>query len=214
MPEDMQFTEQSLREALERLGSRTHKEPSHEPVSVVGETVNQRPYYAGNTIMNGNTAKRRRFVNDGSVLVEHRKDLGRSGRKGAAKIMAERPAHEDRREEILQLQHCLSQERERVLILETGAEDLRRKIRSLETRLAHYQIQLEEREKSFKLLKEENSRLKLRKAYETMKPSVSDGFADESLGKTVRRGRKPKIMAAFPAQSDGEQEPVKWWSED
>ncbi|MDF7675048.1 hypothetical protein PT277_06910 [Acetobacteraceae bacterium ESL0709] len=200
MPEDTQFTEQSLREALERLGSRSDRSPSHKS----GGEVSGRQPYAGNPFMSGPSVKRRRFVNDGSVVVEHRNDLGRHSRKAvlSAKTVADRSDNSGS-EEVAQLQQVLTQEKQRTLAAESEVERLKIKLRALETRLAHYQLQLEEREKKLTLLKDDNVRLKM----------MRDKRAISANEEAARRARVRRLTLPL-SESGEEQEPVKWWSGD
>lgn len=201
MQEDMQFTEQSLREALERLGSKSDKNSSRK-LDHAREESASRPFYAGMST-SGNSGKKRRFVNDGGVVVEHRNDLGRRNRRvvTADKAGTERSESGEQQEEVIELRKNLVREQQRGVSAEAEIEELKEKIRSLETRLVHYQFQLEEREKKLNLLKEENGRLKLREGRQIVTvPDVP-----------VLR-RKAKVIASSSVKGLEEQEPVKWWS--
>ncbi|WP_272915920.1 hypothetical protein [Aristophania vespae] len=202
MQEDLQVTEKSLREALERLGSKT-KISSQNKVDNNGLEGTNKQYYPGNLSNTNPITRRRRFVNDGGVVVERRNDLGRNNKKALTsyKNNPERSNAAEEQEEVRQLKRSLQKEQLRSQAMDTNNSELKNKIKSQETHLFHYRTRVEELEKSLTLLKNENLKYKLL-LEKREKPSAPSPV------------KKVRTKKTFETQNDENLQPVKWWVEE
>ncbi|MBF0858116.1 hypothetical protein HKD24_02670 [Gluconobacter sp. LMG 31484] len=173
--------EDKLRQALARLGAGASSRSSKaRPVTATPE-------------------RRRRFVRDGQVVVEH---------QGSRGIAARAPSQEDQ-EEIERLRQSVKREQRRWEEAERSLVEVRSQLKAFETREAHAKIQISELNRE---LRENQDTI------QTLKASLHQ--AREQAAEAARRaprpvGRPRKEAApevAEMAEADAsEQEPVQWW---
>ncbi|MBS1101780.1 hypothetical protein JK202_01905 [Gluconobacter sp. Dm-62] len=173
--------EDKLRQALARLGAgASSRAPKSRPVTATPE-------------------RRRRFVRDGQVVVEH---------QGSRGIAARNPSQEDQ-EEIERLRQSVKREQRRWEEAERSLMEIRSQLKAFETREAHAKIQITELNRELR----ENQ-----DAIQTLKASLHQ--AREQAAEAARRtprpvGRPRKEVAPEAVEMAGtevsEQEPVQWW---
>ncbi|GBR69244.1 hypothetical protein [Gluconobacter kanchanaburiensis] len=172
--------EDKLRQALARLGAgSTSRAPKSRPAAPTAE-------------------RRRRFVRDGQVVVEH---------QGGRGIAARNPSQEDQ-EEIERLRQSVKREQRRWEEAERSLMEVRSQLKAFETREAHAKIQITELNRELR----ENQ-----DAIQTLKACLHQ--AREQAAEAARRAPRPvgrprkepvgdvEIAEKEPA----EQEPVQWW---
>lgn len=146
------------------------------------------------------TERRRRFVRDGQVVVEH---------QGGRGIAARNPSQEDQ-EEIERLRQSVKREQRRWEEAERSLTEVRSQLKAFETREAHAKIQISELNRELR----ENQ-----DAIQTLKACLHQAReqAAEAARRTPRpvgRPRKeaaPEAVEAAEAVDVAEQEPVQWW---
>jgi len=173
--------EDKLRQALARLGAGASSRSSKpRPVTSTPE-------------------RRRRFVRDGQVVVEH---------QGGRGITARNPSQEDQ-EEIERLRQSVKREQRRWEEAERSLTEVRSQLKAFETREAHAKIQISELNRELR----ENQ-----DAIQTLKASLHQ--AREQAAEAARRAPRPvgrprkepvqETVAADDVDM-AEQEPVQWW---
>ncbi len=173
--------EDKLRQALARLGAgASSRTPKSRPVPPTAE-------------------RRRRFVRDGQVVVEHQGGRG----------IAARNAGQDDQEELERLRQSVKREQRRWEEAERSLTDVRAQLKAFETREAHAKIQISELNRE---LRENQDTI------QTLKASLHQ--AREQAAEAARRiprpvGRPRKEAAPqvveMPEAEVAEQEPVQWW---
>ncbi|MBF0864388.1 MAG: hypothetical protein ABF932_08385 [Gluconobacter potus] len=173
--------EDKLRQALARLGAGASSRSSKpRPLTPTPE-------------------RRRRFVRDGQVVVEH---------QGSRGIATRNPSQEDQ-EEIERLRQSVKREQRRWEEAERSLIDIRAQLKAFETREAHAKIQITELNRELR----ENQ-----DAIQTLKASLHQ--AREQAAEAARRAPRPvgrPRKEATPAAVEmaetevAEQEPVQWW---
>lgn len=173
--------EDKLRQALARLGAGASSRPSKpRPLTTTPE-------------------RRRRFVRDGQVVVEH---------QGSRGIVARNPIQEDQ-EEIERLRQSVKREQRRWEEAERSLMEVRSQLKAFETREAHAKIQITELNRELR----ENQ-----DAIQTLKACLHQAreHAAEAARRSPRPVGRPRKEAA-PAAAEMaemevvEQEPVQWW---
>lgn len=173
--------EDKLRQALARLGAgASSRTPKSRPVPPTAE-------------------RRRRFVRDGQVVVEHQGGRG----------IAARNAGQDDQEELERLRQSVKREQRRWEEAERSLTDVRAQLKAFETREAHAKIQISELNRE---LRENQDTI------QTLKASLHQAReqAAEAARRTPRPVGRPRKEAApqiveMPEAEGAEQEPVQWW---
>lgn len=173
--------EDKLRQALARLGAGASSRSSKpRPLTPTPE-------------------RRRRFVRDGQVVVEH---------QGGRGIAARNPSQEDQ-EEIERLRQSVKREQRRWEEAERSLMEVRSQLKAFETREAHAKIQITELNRELR----ENQ-----DAIQTLKACLHQ--AREQAAEAARHAPRPvgrPRKEAAPAAAEmaetevAEQEPVQWW---
>ncbi|MBF0876411.1 hypothetical protein HKD21_06080 [Gluconobacter cerevisiae] len=173
--------EDKLRQALARLGAgASSRTPKSRPVPPTAE-------------------RRRRFVRDGQVVVEH---------QGGRGIAARNPIQDDQ-EEVERLRQSVKREQRRWEEAERSLAEIRTQLKAFETREAHAKIQISELNRE---LRENQDTI------QTLKASLHQ--AREQAAEAARRtprpvGRPRKEVAPETPEmvktEMSEQEPVQWW---
>jgi len=229
--DNFDLSEDALRQALDRLGKgRSSSAPQ------MSRQVTERSGGAtgGGHHSFDHAQRRRRFVQDGEVVVE-RQALARNGRVSAAP-----QTNEDHAAELDRAADALKREQRRREDIERQLHEAQLTIRSLETRAGHADMRLAEMARAVERSNEELATLKARaRSAEGERDSLTD--ANHILEMQVARlseievqaepvvvtkprrdaapraaaTRRPGRPAAPPAPvadiEEDEPEPVKWW---
>lgn len=198
MQDEHQVNEEDrLRQALARLGAGQSDRNKNKQRTITTPRV--APVSA---------ERRRRFVRDGQVVVEH---------QGGRGIGARTPVQDDQ-DEIERLRQSVKREQRRWEEAEQSLGELRAQIKAFETREAHAKIQIGELNRE---LREQRDMI------QTLKASVHQ--AREQAAEAARRSPRPvgrprkevvpcvetsAIAVAEDMVADietGEPEPVQWW---
>lgn len=238
MQDENQLTEDSMRQALERFGSGKKKETSFK-MSSSGERFSQdaahKALFKSGSQNEGKrqnfTPRKRRFVEDDAVIVEHHSSLRASQKthssQGRSKL--------EGAQEIYELKQILRQEQRKLREAQEETKEFQQKTRSLETRIAHYHLQVEELGRQLTVQQNETLRLRTelrdlqdRQAQSSQKDPKKENIPsiDEALPLRRRRGRPPKNRALleyrqniseFASMKQGPQkddQPFQWWREE
>ncbi|MEJ5153971.1 hypothetical protein WH240_02000 [Gluconobacter wancherniae] len=186
MQDDHQVTEDALRQALSRLGSGRSQNARHA----------QQPQ-----------ERRRRFVRDGQVVVEHQ-----NSRNAVPRV-----AIQDDQDEIERLKQSVKREQRRCEESERHLGEARAQIKVLETRAAHTRIQVTELSKE---LREHQDIIQTLKAQVHQARELAATAAQRSP-RPVGRPRKERpeqpvideapVAVSVPVKAKAEPEPVQWW---
>lgn len=191
---DPEISEDSLRLALERLGSGTAKRSA--------ATTQRKP---------SSDQRRRRFVQEGQVVVEHHQP-------SRAAMRAPVTVGEDQGEELSRLRNLLRLEQRRAEDVQRELSDLQGQQRTLETHLMHEKLHVTELEKkgreSAQLLHEAQIQItQLREEALMLRRQLDVALADAHA--VTRRARGPgrprRVELADPTGQ--EPEPVQWWKD-
>ncbi|BAT19275.1 hypothetical protein Asbog_00987 [Asaia bogorensis NBRC 16594] len=189
-----EISEDSLRLALERLGANNRKRPGH----VTHTKSSPEP-------------RRRRFVQEGQVVVEHHQ-VSRTTQRAA-------PAtSDDQSDEINRLRNLVKLEQRRAEDAQRELSDAQVQLRTLETHLVHEKLHVKElktrcadieqalldSQVMVERLREQAPAPKM--AVERVAPSGAEG-----VKKTRGPGRPPKVRP--PVDPSNEPEPVQWWKD-
>ncbi|GBQ08132.1 hypothetical protein [Saccharibacter floricola] len=201
MQEDPHLTEDSLRQALSRLGASDGDSPRHDDSRM---TSSARPHEP--TRGNAAFGRRRRFSGGNHVIVEHAaqgrkaqsRQFFRDNRQGGTATL-------DEQNDAEQLRRELRAEKRRYHDAEAETEALKQRLQSFETRLAHYRLQVDEQKKALEAQQEETLRVKaeLHHAREHEKTIV----------RRQNQKRKKIQTAVKEANVVEEQEPIQWWKD-
>jgi len=191
--QDGELSEDSLRLALERLGSKSNKRHSqggHQKVAP--------------------DQRRRRFVQEGQVVVEHHQ-LSR------ASLRAPSSQGDDHGEELSRMRNLLKLEQRRAEDAQRDLGNVQVQLRTLETHLVHEKLHVTElkakcAEAEQALLEAQVELSRLRE--ETQKRRVELVVAAEGTVEPILkrgRGRPPRVKEVSVVS--GDPEPVRWWKE-
>nr|WP_294917274.1 hypothetical protein [uncultured Neokomagataea sp.] len=207
MQDDQQVSEDKLREALARLGAGSGKS-SNKPSRPVQQTPE----------------RRRRFVRDGQVVVEHQS----TGRPMSGRMQAVRAAGgPEEHEEIERLRQSVKREQRRCEEVERHVGDLKGQLRTFETREAHTKLQIVDLTKALRDAQDHIQALKsdLHRAREEA------AEASRRSPRPVGRPRKHPLPASAVSRPAAERtvdagmdvapsnaaydtaEPVQWWKD-
>jgi len=191
--QDGELSEDSLRLALERLGSKSNKRHSqggHQKVAP--------------------DQRRRRFVQEGQVVVEHHQ-LSR------ASLRAPSSQGDDHGEELSRMRNLLKHEQRRAEDAQRDLGNVQVQLRTLETHLVHEKLHVTElkakcaeAEQALLEAQVELSRLREENQKRRVEPVVAVEGTVEPVIKRGR-GRPPRIKEVSVAS--GDPEPVRWWKE-
>ncbi|WP_122049373.1 hypothetical protein [Asaia bogorensis] len=189
-----EISEDSLRLALERLGSGGRKRSSHN----IPPKSSAEP-------------RRRRFVQEGQVVVEHH--------QGSRSTLRTAPSPgDDHAEELSRLRNLLKMEQRRAEDAQRELGDAQVQLRTLETHLVHEKLHVKElktrcADVEQALLDSQILVERLRDQALTLQtPSDHPEATGESVEKKTRGpGRPPKIRP--PVAPSSEPEPVQWWKD-
>ncbi|WP_438382010.1 hypothetical protein ABHV46_14135 [Asaia sp. BMEF1] len=190
---DGELSEDSLRLALERLGTKSnkrHTQGGHHKVAP--------------------DQRRRRFVQEGQVVVEHHQ-LSR------ASLRAPSSQGEDHGEELSRLRNLLKLEQRRAEDAQRELGNVQVQLRTLETHLVHEKLHVTElkakcAEVEQTLLEAQVELARLRE--ETQKRRVEPVASGEEAAEPVikrGRGRPPRVKETAVVSRDPE--PVRWWKD-
>ncbi|MXV44718.1 hypothetical protein GS501_06650 [Saccharibacter sp. 17.LH.SD] len=204
MQEDSHLTEDSLRQALSRLGAEGHRSEQQDNSRQEGGS----PSAMRSGVMRGggqSFGRRRRFVGDDNVIVErplqsraaHHRQVGRSSNAAA---------NDQERDEIKRLQQLVKQEQRRHFDAETEIEELKNRLRNIETRVAHFRMQADERSRELRQQQEETIRLRA----ELMRVSENNKRAER---RKMEEKTSHPTPASFKEMRVDDQEPVQWWKD-
>ncbi|MXV35525.1 MULTISPECIES: hypothetical protein [unclassified Saccharibacter] len=201
MQEDPHLTEDSLRQALSRLGAGDGDSPRHGDSRVASPGRPHEP-------TRGNTAfgRRRRFSGGNHVIVEHAapgrkaqsRQFFRDNRQGNTATL-------DEQNDAEQLRRELRAEKRRCRDAEAEAEALKQRLQSFETRLAHYRLQVDEQKKALEGQQEETLRLKAELHHAREREKTVVRRQSQKRQKTQAAAKKMDVVE--------EQEPVQWWKD-
>ncbi|CAI9121678.1 hypothetical protein [Brytella acorum] len=155
--------------------------------------------------------RRRRFVQDGQVVVEHHQNSRATHRAMAA------PQVEDHAE-IDRLKAAVREEQRRHEESQRRLQDVQTQMRSLETRAVHADLRIKELQAFLQERDIAIMNLRARLAVTVVKEDVraveleNDAATTVAAQPQVRRGRPRKV--AQPDMATSEPEPVKWWVKD
>lgn len=192
---DTEISEDSLRLALERLGAKQPRRAS--------SPVHSKP---------GSDPRRRRFVQEGQVVVEHHQTSRASQRVASVQS-------DDQGEEIARLRNLLKLEQRRAEDAQRDLNDAQVQLRTLETHLVHEKLHTKEikarcSEVEQALLEAQVQLAQLREAAADRKSAVSQA-GDEGVEAAVvrprRPGRPPKPRPVVEISE--EPEPIQWWKD-
>lgn len=241
-----------MRQALERFGSGKKKETTFKnstPQDNFSQESSHQGFFKSSSSeagrRNGTIARRRRFVGDDTVVVEHhpksralqkRSFVQRSMMQGREVPSVKSHEHA---QELYELKQALRQEQRKTHEAEEEVKSLQQKTRSLETRIAHYHMQVEELVRQLTAQKAETLRLRTelqelqeaKKIIETVKETenVKIGTNPVITAEEMPRrrcGRPPKNrlllerrQALSQMLSQGEslkksEQPFQWWEEE
>lgn len=193
--QDTEISEDSLRLALERLGA---KQPRRSSSPTQSKT--------------GSDPRRRRFVQEGQVVVEHHQTSRTSQRVASVQ-------NDDQGEEIARLRNLLKLEQRRAEDAQRYLNDAQVQLRTLETHLVHEKLHTKEiktrcSEAEQALLEAQAQLIQLREAMAHRKsPAVRsvDESAEATIVKPRRPGRPPKPRPVV--ETSEEPEPIQWWKD-
>ncbi|WP_245824850.1 hypothetical protein [Neoasaia chiangmaiensis] len=178
---DQDLSEDALRQALARLGS-TRKRATNSP--------NPRP-----TLEN----RRRRFVQDGQVVVEHH--------ASRHTVRGNGPSTEDQ-EEIERLKNLVKLEQRRCEDGQRQLHDVQVQLRSLETRVAHADLHVKELQD---FVRDRDAKIAVLTAQIAARAKPANQDEEPVERRSPGRPRIRPAPVEVAARDDGEPEPVKWW---
>ncbi len=191
---ESEISEDSLRLALERLGANNRKRPNH--------TMHPKP---------SSEPRRRRFVQEGQVVVEHHQGSRATQRVSAA-------PGDDHAEEMNRLRNLLRLEQRRAEDAQRELGDAQVQLRTLETHLVHEKLHVKELKSRCAdveqaLLDSQVIVERLREQVAVPKAAAERVAASGEIvvRKTRGPGRPPKVRP--PIDPAGEPEPVQWWKD-
>lgn len=189
MQDDQQVSEDKLREALARLGSGS-------------SSRSQKPRPVTPT-----TERRRRFVRDGQVVVEHQASRGFNQRNNG-------PGQEDQ-EEIERLRQSVKREQRRWEEAEKSLTEIRAQLKAFETREAHAKIQITELNRDLRDHQEQIQSLKAQLHQAREQAAEAARRTPRPVGRPRKVAVEDDVMVADePVLADvetNEPEPVQWW---
>ncbi|WP_068168794.1 hypothetical protein [Neokomagataea thailandica] len=204
MQDDQQVSEDKLREALARLGAGSGKS-ANKPSRPVQQTPE----------------RRRRFVRDGQVVVEHQS----TGRPMSGRMQAVRAAGgPEEHEEIERLRQSVKREQRRCEEVERHVGDLKGQLRTFETREAHTKLQILDLSKSLRDAQDQIQSLKS-ELHRAREDAVA---ASRRSPRPVGRPRKyplpeqvsvrltepaARAVEQVPSKAQEAAEPVQWWKD-
>lgn len=195
---EKEVSEASLRKALERLGA--------------GQQQGRRSSGAGSGMPHRSAPenRRRRFVQDGQVVVEHHQP-SRHAMRTAASVNTED------QQEITRLRQLLKIEQRRA---EDGARDVHEaqaQIRSIETHLVHAKLHAQELEGVVKekdsIILDLNVRLQMQAEQLQARAVQTQEDPIEEVKIQVRKPRKKRVAAETTVEAEDEPQPVQWWKD-
>ncbi|GBR07226.1 hypothetical protein GCM10007207_24080 [Asaia siamensis] len=191
--QEAELSEDSLRLALERLGNRSNKRPAQQAHKKI--VPDQR---------------RRRFVQEGQVVVEHHQ-------VSRAALRSSPVQSDDHSEEIARLRNLLKMEQRRAEDAQRDLGDMQVQLRTLETHLVHEKLHVTELKtkcaEAEQALLEAQVQLSVLREESQKRHVEPAGPADETAEPVVKRGRgRPPRVREVPAMA-GEPEPVRWWKD-
>ncbi|GAN54085.1 hypothetical protein Tasa_016_005 [Tanticharoenia sakaeratensis NBRC 103193] len=206
--DSMDVSEESLRQALARLGggksarSQNGNQGSH-AAQAGRRHANQAPVHAqGSDARQEN--RRRRFVQDGQVVVEHQHSRSASPRASVA-------AQEDH-DEIERLKQSVRREQRRWEEGERALAEARSAIRALETRAAHADLHAQELDSQLRQRDERIAELTVQLRDAVANQTVVQDVEDTAPQRAPRAAQPRRARVAEPVlATDDEPEPVKWW---
>lgn len=226
MAEDTQLTEDAMRMALERLSARnpdSEKNPrSGRPAPAA--TLTGRPSASTSGGSSSSAPRRRRFVGEGSVMVEHQ-ILSRG--RGPAQSRPAAPS--DEQAETERLRQALRREQRRVHDGQLEIENLQARLHSLETGIGHLRIEVKEltdkiAEKDQEILHLKVSQEKAAQAQASAMPPVAkrpvgrppkNPSPQRELASVAQENSlekaAPKASVSKTVVEEEAQEPVQWW---
>lgn len=196
---DTEISEDSLRLALDRLGARTPRRSS-----------------PSSHVKNSSEPRRRRFVQEGQVVVEHHQ-TSRTAQRAAS------VPNDDQSDEINRVRNLLKLEQRRAEDAQRELADAQVQLRTLETHLVHEKLSAKElktrcAELEQSLLEAQMQLSQLREAAIEPKAAAVQAGGDVTTtheetplvaDRPRRPGRPPKARRA--EEFAGEPEPVRWW---
>ncbi|MFC0501179.1 hypothetical protein ACFFGM_06555 [Asaia krungthepensis] len=183
-----------MRQALERLGAKGNKRPV--AISHKKSLPDQR---------------RRRFVQEGQVIVEHHQ-ASRTAQRLAS------PQSDEQGEEISRLRNLLKVEQRRAEDAQRDLSDANTQLRTLETHLVHEKLHVTElktkcAEAEQALLEAQVQLTRLREDAAVQKRvAEKEASVTEALGQKKRGPGRPPLVRKVETGAD-EQEPVRWWKD-
>ncbi|GBR01962.1 hypothetical protein JK203_10925 [Gluconobacter cerinus] len=191
MQDDQQVSEDKLREALARLGSGSSRPQKARPITPT-------------------TERRRRFVRDGQVVVEHQASRGFAQRSNA-------PSQDDQ-DEIERLRQSVKREQRRWEEAERYLAEARTQLKTYETREAHAKIQITELNRHLREHQDQIQSLKAQLHQSREQAAEAARRSPRPVGRprkevqdetVVKKVEKAAVEA--PAVLLDEPEPVQWW---
>jgi septal ring factor EnvC (AmiA/AmiB activator) len=186
---EKELNEDALRQALGRMGSR--------PAPTAG-SARHTP-----------EPRRRRFVQDGQILVEHHQPSRHAQRNAASPA-----ATSENNTEIERLKNLVKIEQRRSEDSQRQLHDVQHQVRLMQTRIAHADLRLKELQDT---VEERDARIGALLARLAAKSANQDERGDDGARKprltlpaeAPKRGRPPSVQRV--RQEEPEPEPVKWW---
>lgn len=191
MQKDSQLTEDSLRQALSRLGANNERSSRHQ--SSIRSSNSERESVS--------FPRKRRSSNEHSVIVEHSPQSRRSQSRYQSDARIENTHVHELQNDVVRLQRELRDEKRRYREAQGELETLKRRFQSVETQLAHYHIQADEQQKALESQQQENIRIK------------SDLEHARGQDKVVARRQKRKKNIVTSVDAENELRPVQWWKD-
>jgi len=190
--QDGELSEDSLRLALERLGAKNNSKP-----------------LSGGHKKSVPDQRRRRFVQEGQVVVEHHQVS-----RGA--LRANAVQSDDHSEELTRLRNLLKLEQRRAEDAQRDLGDVQVQLRTLETHLVHEKLHVTElktkcAELEQTLLEAQVQLARLREDSQKQRAETAEDNLVAPQPVKRGRGRPPRIREAAPLSD--EPEPVRWWKE-
>lgn len=184
-----------MRLALERLGAKQSRRPSSPTHS-----------------KSGSDPRRRRFVQEGQVVVEHHQTSRASQRVASVQ-------NDEQGEEIARLRNLLKLEQRRAEDAQRDLNDAQVQLRTLETHLVHEKLHTKEikarcSEVEQALLEAQVQLTQMREAMADQKSHAAqqvDGASEVVVVKPRRPGRPPKPRPVVEVSE--EPEPIQWWKD-
>ncbi|QDH14692.1 hypothetical protein E3E11_01135 [Oecophyllibacter saccharovorans] len=222
MAEDTQLTEESMRQALERLGSgRAGDEmPSGRPARVSATPAPVSRPSGGRTVsppsLPTSPQRRRRFVGEGQVVVEHQA-LSRGARNGSASRPApsRTPAASEEQGETERLRQALRREQRRSHDGEVEIANLQSRLRSLETGMGHLQMEVKELTEKLALREQEILVLKAQKTPIRRPvgrpPKAAHMFEGQEGAAQAEKAVEDSSLVFDEIVVEDEPQPVQWW---